>query len=316
MPRTPTVASAIEPGLDPADLRLADHLAQLARLPSLYRRLRSAGDVAELFARAAALTREECDVTRALVLTIDGHTLTARASGALADVESDRLRRTVLAEPIQVEPNTLEYDLVHGRRPRAAAQATRPCVLASVLALENVAMGAVAPDGQPLALLVADRPGRPLDDLDRATIGGLAALIGMALEHVVTKSRLAEVATELNHLTQSAQALMQEVLHAPLSIPTDRGAGYAFARQSVGRRSVDLRDQLTEREEQIASLLVEGRSNAEIADRLMLSPETVKTYVARLRKKLNAVNRVEAASIYLKMVQRAERDLASDQGAR
>lgn len=288
-----------------ADTRLAQHIDQLTRFPPLYRRLRAAGSVQELFANSAALSRTECGFARAVVLTVDDGTLNASGSAVLADAASDRLRRRVLSAPVAIEPNTLEYDLVRGSRRRLPA-ATRPCVLAGVLELEDHAIGVIEPDGRPLALLVVDRPAQPVDDLDQATVTGMAAMIGMALEHVVMQTRLGEVSTELNHLTSSARALMQEVLHAPLSIPTDRGTGYAFARPDVARANVDLSGRLTEREQQIAALLVDGRSNLEIADRLMLSPETVKTYVARLRRKLNAANRAEAASLYVKMTQRSE----------
>jgi DNA-binding CsgD family transcriptional regulator len=296
-----------EPVPAESDGRLADHIEQLTRFPRLHRRLRAAASVPELFANAVALTLLECGFSRAVILTIDDGSLTAGGSAVLADAGSDRLRRRVLAAPIAIEPNTLEHDLVRGTRRRRGAAATRPCVLADVLGLEHHALGAIEPDGRPLALLVVDRPEPPVDDLDQATVTAMAAMIGMALEHVVLQTRLSEVSTELNHLTASAQALMREVLHAPLSIPSDRGTGYAFARASVARANVDLRDRLTEREEQIAAQLVEGRSNVEIAERLMLSPETVKTYIARLRRKLNAANRVEAASLYLKMVQQGER---------
>jgi DNA-binding NarL/FixJ family response regulator len=52
---------------------------------------------------------------------------------------------------------------------------------------------------------------------------------------------------------------------------------------------------LSEREQQIAELLVEGLTNKEIAERLFLSTETIKSYVARILRKLGARNRVQAA---------------------
>src|SRR5215204_3379585 len=52
---------------------------------------------------------------------------------------------------------------------------------------------------------------------------------------------------------------------------------------------------LSEREQQIADLLVEGLTNKEIAERLFLSTETIKSYVARILRKLGARNRVQAA---------------------
>ncbi len=51
---------------------------------------------------------------------------------------------------------------------------------------------------------------------------------------------------------------------------------------------------ITERERQVLQLLADGRSNKEIAARLGLSPNTVKTHVAHLFEKLRVVRRTEA----------------------
>lgn len=51
---------------------------------------------------------------------------------------------------------------------------------------------------------------------------------------------------------------------------------------------------LSSREAEILGFLVEGLTNKEIAARIFLSPETVKTYVTRILKKLGARNRTEA----------------------
>lgn len=66
------------------------------------------------------------------------------------------------------------------------------------------------------------------------------------------------------------------------------GAGFApneAARASLG---------ITDRERDVLSLLADGRSNKEIAQRLAVSPNTVKTHIARLYEKLEASRRTEA----------------------
>ena len=54
---------------------------------------------------------------------------------------------------------------------------------------------------------------------------------------------------------------------------------------------------ITEREREVLQLLADGRSNKEIAARLELSPNTVKTHVARLFEKLQVARRTEAIQL-------------------
>jgi DNA-binding CsgD family transcriptional regulator len=50
---------------------------------------------------------------------------------------------------------------------------------------------------------------------------------------------------------------------------------------------------LSERETEVLALVGGGLTNAEVAQRLFLSPETVRTYVSRLRTKTGARDRAQ-----------------------
>ena len=57
---------------------------------------------------------------------------------------------------------------------------------------------------------------------------------------------------------------------------------------------------LSRRESEVVALLVNGLSNREIADQLMLGEETVKTHLRHIYKKLDVSDRVHAVAIVLR----------------
>ncbi|MEN2417016.1 response regulator transcription factor [Streptomyces rimosus] len=66
------------------------------------------------------------------------------------------------------------------------------------------------------------------------------------------------------------------------------------AREPSSRRTQPI-EPLTEREEEVLTLVARGRTNAEIADELFIGLTTAKTHVASLLTKIGARNRVEIA---------------------
>ena len=61
-----------------------------------------------------------------------------------------------------------------------------------------------------------------------------------------------------------------------------------------------LGDDLSQREREVLALVVEGLSNDEIAEQLMISPATVKSHVRHIYAKLLVANRAEAAALAVK----------------
>jgi DNA-binding CsgD family transcriptional regulator len=64
---------------------------------------------------------------------------------------------------------------------------------------------------------------------------------------------------------------------------------------------------LSHRERQVFERLVLGASNAEIADELVITIETVKTHVKRILRKIGAINRSEAIALYMDEARTASR---------
>ncbi|MCB9105496.1 MAG: response regulator transcription factor [Anaerolineales bacterium] len=57
---------------------------------------------------------------------------------------------------------------------------------------------------------------------------------------------------------------------------------------------------VTERQQEMLALIVEGLSNNEIAERLFLSTSTVRHHVSEVLSKLQASNRAEAAAMAMR----------------
>lgn len=69
--------------------------------------------------------------------------------------------------------------------------------------------------------------------------------------------------------------------------PTRRGRGDALVPPALRALGI------TSREVDVLDLVVQGLTNAQIAERLVLSPRTVETHVAHLLAKTGAANRAE-----------------------
>jgi DNA-binding NarL/FixJ family response regulator len=277
---------------------LQAHIERLRRLRPARRRLAGAASVGAMFADAAAICCRELSFRRALVVSLDGGRLTAEVTDALELEDGDRLRRRLLAAPLALRPGSLESLLIRSPE-RSVDPARHPSQLAAAFELEQFAIAPVAPDTRTLALLVADRPAPRVEALDALSVNAFAEVLAAALERVVLRARQDELAAELQNSIASAQALIKEILEAPVALPLAGAGRLAFPLSGpIAYAAPDrLRELLTAGELRIAELLVQGQSNREIADALIVSPETVKAGVARILRKLGASNRVEAAAV-------------------
>jgi DNA-binding NarL/FixJ family response regulator len=70
-----------------------------------------------------------------------------------------------------------------------------------------------------------------------------------------------------------------------------------FARRPDPRVAPAALEALTDREREVLALVARGLSNAEVAERLVVSPATSKTYVSRILAKLDARDRAQLVAI-------------------
>ncbi|HET8569889.1 MAG TPA: response regulator transcription factor [Candidatus Limnocylindria bacterium] len=88
---------------------------------------------------------------------------------------------------------------------------------------------------------------------------------------------------------------VREVASGGTFIERQRLRGVLGGVQSSRADAPDAAKSLTKREREILALVAEGMSNREIAERLVLSPETVKSHVAAILSKLDLSDRTQAA---------------------
>ncbi|MGX9886464.1 response regulator [Streptomyces sp. NPDC002276] len=121
-------------------------------------------------------------------------------------------------------------------------------------------------------------------DLDHYVYAALTAgasgflLKDVSPEHLVAAVRLVQSGDAL-----LAPAITRRLIERFAQREEDRPAG--LHRDLSG---------LTPRELEVLRLLATGLSNAELADRLLLSPTTIKTHIGRILSKLNLRDRVQA----------------------
>ena len=97
--------------------------------------------------------------------------------------------------------------------------------------------------------------------------------------------------------------ILKEAPHSSLLRAIERvanGEGYVDPALMPDFLTRDREEMLTQRERQILQLLADGMSNADVASRLFISQETVKSHVRHILAKLEADTRTHAVAIALR----------------
>lgn len=176
-------------------------------------------------------------------------------------------------------------------------------------------LGEAADGSEALAIAERVRPDVVLMDIRMPVMNGLEATRGITVSPVTSGVRIIVITTfDLDEYVYEAlragasgfllkDAPPDELLAAIRVV----AHGEALLAPSVTRRLIEqfvrrpephLRSetalvQLTTREREVLALVAKGRSNAEIAGELFMSPATAKTHVSRLLSKLDARDRAQ-----------------------
>ena len=91
------------------------------------------------------------------------------------------------------------------------------------------------------------------------------------------------------------------ILYIILGLSLLTNLWFLFSRRKQQTKSISkIKEQLTKQEEKILNLLLENKSNKEIAEELFVSVSTVKTHVNNVYKKLNVQSRNEVLALFNK----------------
>jgi DNA-binding NarL/FixJ family response regulator len=179
-------------------------------------------------------------------------------------------------------------------------------------------VGTARTGAEAVALATRTEPDVILMDVEMPEMNGIAA--ARAILDTLPKTRIVmltandDQATVLDAMESGAvgyltkdKALVDEIVSAvhrayqgEIMLPTNligRLITSLAARRREQAERKELLDRLTAREQEILRLIAEGADNRTIADRLVVSPHTVRTHVQNLLAKLGAHSKLEALTI-------------------
>lgn len=278
-------------------------------------KLRAVDDVAMIVDRAPRELVESCGFDRAVLFRVhEGRMVMESAYFGDDNAGAEKMVRFAQSVAPLLDHMLIETQMIRRHAPAIVRDAlndprvNRPIIDFSLT--HSYVAAPVMPKGKVIGFLHADRlhSGRTVDEIDRDTVWAFAEGFGYAFERTVLLERMrrqhAEVLRALASADEAARALQDADLDLRKIEPVERSP----AARSLAEVQTRVMAMLTRREVEVLRLMATGRTNQQIADELVISAGTVKSHVKRVLRKLNATNRAEAASAYVRLASRPERD--------
>jgi LuxR family transcriptional regulator, regulator of acetate metabolism len=281
-------------------------LRVLERVRAALARLADAGPVSEIVERAPAEAAAAIDLHRVLLSRVEDGWLVAEALHWEGDAKNaEQTLARLRSAPVQIAYPLVEGELLRRRRaaivtPDDGEPATRQANW-EVMRWTAYLAAPVIMDGRVVGFLHGDRDAGPLRAADRQAMTRFAEGFSDIYERAVLRRRLRVERQELRRIATWADARTAELSDGAIDLARDRQApdGEESDRPPAARSA--LRDLLTPRELDVLEHLVRGETNADIARSLVVSEGTVKFHVKNILRKMNAANRAEATSRYLRL---------------
>jgi DNA-binding CsgD family transcriptional regulator len=143
--------------------------------------------------------------------------------------------------------------------------------------------------------------------------GMLTPPIGASPVQVETTDRCQRPTTNVDTISGIVERSVSETLSSQLNTMfTDAGQESAHEKTLAHREAPQIlaHTRLSERQIQVLRLLGEGKTNKEIAEALLRSPNTIKLHVSAILKQLKLKSRTQAALLASKLYAESSTDLA------
>lgn len=131
---------------------------------------------------------------------------------------------------------------------------------------------------------------------DSDVLDAFASAYSLLYEKMLNAEHLQQQRASITRAAARLAEQADRIASAAISLDIDHEDGVEAPVMTSG--SV-LTASLSEREREVFERLVLGASNADIAEDLVITVETVKTHVKRILRKIGAINRSEAIALYL-----------------
>jgi LuxR family transcriptional regulator, regulator of acetate metabolism len=280
-----------------------DEAAALVGVGRALMRLAQAVSLPALFGEAARALCEDAGFARAAVFSFRDHALELQGVHACDELNyGDRVRRRLGGEPVRLGPWLHESEVLRRRTPLLVGDAGADAhALATLPGASSYVLAPVNCQNRAVALVHADHGpgGRSVTPLDRATLWAFSVGFGHALERTALEERVRRHSERVVALARSTEANVEQLLGTGMEgLPTPLGRISPPGASIVPER--ERLAMLTPREREVIAMLAEGETNARIAQRLVVSEDTVKTHVKHILRKLGVRNRSQAVSRYFR----------------
>ncbi|HET7399110.1 MAG TPA: LuxR C-terminal-related transcriptional regulator [Intrasporangium sp.] len=293
------------------DFIVHERLRRLEQLENGLARLRAVHDADLLLGTVCQAVVECCGFDRVMLSRVKGSMWRPWKSYAAQRQDAElQFRDWMAAVPeIPLDHLLLESEMVRRREVAIVEDAATDPRVSPVLREASGHRSYVAaplmPEGRVVGFLHADYRDLAVTPLDRDVLAAFARAFDGIFERAVLLRRLREQRDQVRVTLQTVSTMLDELASAEIELAMHDHSS-ALSTGPARRSTQDsargrLESLLTKRELEVLALVATGATNDRIAERLVISSDTVKTHMKHILRKLRAENRAEAIAHYLRL---------------